>query len=486
MAIEWNGLTFVLNALWQVPLAAAVGLAGDRLLRRAPARLRHLLWLAVLGVSMILPLAAGFGSLLPRPTVRAAAAPVVAPAPAAPPKAAPEKAWRAALPAPEQRLPAGAAMVGTGLWAAITLAFGFRLGRAWLRARRLVRRARPLEIPDAFLPLLDRCRAALDVRCEILGSSDLPGPVTVGAWRPVILLPSRFFDTASPEEAAAALGHEMAHIRRRDYAVSLLCEALLLPIAFHPAARLLRRRVTETREMACDEVVVSGLVRRQAYARSLLALAAAGAGLPRPSTTLGALDAHTLEVRMKRILDTRPRTGIRPARAALGAALLLLGGAGLLASGLSVHALAAEPHTLPADTGGGDLTPFVGTWRGTLNDALVLNLEIRPDGKMQEHRYWYATNEDGTGPWHLVQKTFSVSHYEIKGPTLRYTARTWVDAADRGPYPEGVVDAESALQLVGDGQGVLYARPNSNLQGMQSRGIPVPPPFPPLQMKRQP
>src|SRR4051794_29750038 len=98
MTIEWLFLTFVLNALWQVPLAAAVGLIGDRLLRRSPARLRHLLWLAVLGVAVALPAAAGFAPLLPRPAVRAAAAPVAAPG-----QGVAEAAWRAALPTPEQR-----------------------------------------------------------------------------------------------------------------------------------------------------------------------------------------------------------------------------------------------------------------------------------------------------------------------------------------------------------------------------------------------
>src|SRR4051812_33767585 len=125
MAIEWLVLTFVLNALWQVPLAAAVGLAGDRLLRRSPARLRHLLWLAVLGVAVALPVTAGFGPLLPRPAVRASAAPVVAPG-----QGASEAAWRAALPTAEKRLPAGAAVAGASLWALTVLAFGFRLGRA--------------------------------------------------------------------------------------------------------------------------------------------------------------------------------------------------------------------------------------------------------------------------------------------------------------------------------------------------------------------
>jgi beta-lactamase regulating signal transducer with metallopeptidase domain len=476
MAIEWPVLTFVLNTLWQVPLAAAVGLIGDRFLRRSPARLRHLLWLAVLGVAVALPLTAGFGPLLPQPIARAAAAPVAAPTPAAQ-----DAAWRAAFPTEEQRFPAAAAAVGAGLWALTVLAFGFRLGRAWWRARRLVRRAQPLEIPDALVPVADRCRAALGVHSEILGSPELQGPVTVGARRPVILLPARFFATASPEEAMAALGHEMAHIRRRDYAVSLLCEALLLPIAFHPAARLLRRRLTETREMACDEAVVNGLVRPQAYARSLLALAAAGAGLPRPSTTLGALDAHTLEVRMKRILDLTPRTGSRPARAALGAALLLLGGIALAASEVTVRPVSADAR-------GGALGPFVGTWSADWTPDLkngggkkvrALDLEIHPDGRIVET--WYKYKKEGGAPEKVVVQ---VTDYSIAGSTLKF--KTHVEKFAFRNKPPGPAELQESLELQGGDDAVWHSLSNSYVEALKKRGEPVPPPPPPLPMKRQP
>jgi beta-lactamase regulating signal transducer with metallopeptidase domain len=478
MTIEWRVLTFVLNALWQVPLAAAVGLAGDRLLRRSPARLRHLLWLAVLGVAVALPLTAGFGSLLPRPAARAMAAPAAAPAPTVS-----DAAWRAAFPTEEQRLPASAAVAGAGLWALTVLAFGFRLGRAWLRARLLVRRARPLEIADALVPLVERCRAALGVRSEILGSPEIPGPVTVGARRPVILLPSRFFDTASPEEVASALGHELAHVRRRDYAVSLLCEALLLPIAFHPAARLLRRRLTETREMACDEAVVNGLVPPRLYARSLLALAAAGAGLSRPSTTLGALDAHTLEVRMKRILDSQSRLGSRPARAALGAALLLLGGIALAASEVTVRPVSADAR-------GGALGPFVGTWTadwapdpkegGQGKKIRALDLEIHPDGRIVETWYRYLKGGGGAPQKEVVP----VTDYSIAGNTLKF--KTHVEKFAFRDKPPGPAELRESLELQGGDDGVWRSLSNSYVEALKKRGEPVPPPPPPLPMKRQP
>ena len=36
--------TWALNAAWQLPVVVAAAALADRLLRRAPARSRHLLW----------------------------------------------------------------------------------------------------------------------------------------------------------------------------------------------------------------------------------------------------------------------------------------------------------------------------------------------------------------------------------------------------------------------------------------------------------
>ena len=49
-------LTFMLNALWQVPLAAAVAALGGWIMRRGPAWHRHALWVAALFAALLLPL----------------------------------------------------------------------------------------------------------------------------------------------------------------------------------------------------------------------------------------------------------------------------------------------------------------------------------------------------------------------------------------------------------------------------------------------
>src|SRR5262252_3477814 len=49
------GLDFVINAAWQLIAIALVALAADRLMRGIP-RLRHLIWVAALVISLSLPL----------------------------------------------------------------------------------------------------------------------------------------------------------------------------------------------------------------------------------------------------------------------------------------------------------------------------------------------------------------------------------------------------------------------------------------------
>ncbi|HEV7505710.1 MAG TPA: M56 family metallopeptidase [Thermoanaerobaculia bacterium] len=468
-------LTFLLNALWQIPAAVAAGLLGARLLRRAPARQRHALWLAVAVVCMALPAAS-----LRRPD------PASGPPPGSGVPAASRPAVTGLAPfSPGERLPAlyapaaGAAV--TAGYALLLLFRGVRFGRTWRRTLGLARRASPLDIPERAIPLVAHCRQALGVVGPItfFASGEVAGPVTLGALRPAILLPPRFLDDASPDEALSALGHEMAHVRRRDYAANLLYEVLLLPVAFHPAVRLVCRRLAETREMACDEAVLETLLGRRSYARSLLSLAAGVAGLPRPTHTLGVLDAHTLEVRMKSILDHRPRVGLPTARALLGAALLLLGGIALAASGVTVRAVAADAR--------GDLRPFVGTWSADWapdpkdggKKVRALDFEIHPDGHIVETWYKYLKGEGAP-----QKEVFLVTDYAIEGRTLKYKVR--LEKFAFRDKPAGPAELRESLELQGGDDAVWRSLSNSYVAALKKRGEPVPPLPPPIPMKRQP
>ena len=461
--LDGLALTFLLNALWQVAAVAAAAALGDRLLRRGPARYRHALWLGATLASLLLPV----WSLVPReaPAVEGPAPAAILPAiPAAP-------AWTPQV-QETARVPSRLAWMAVLVFGLSVAAHLLRLGRAWLRTRELARDASPAPIPERSAALVERCRQAFGLKSvDILASAVVGGPVTLGALRPAIVLPPGFLD--SPEDqVTAALGHEMAHIRRRDYAVNLLCELLLLPIAFHPATRWLRRRLAETREMACDEAAVERLLGARPYARSLLALASTLAGQPRPACTLGALDADILEVRMRRLVDPTPRPGARKARASLAAAALILGAAALLAAGLSLEASAAGSSS-------GSLQPFVGVWKAefALNPGDKplpwVEMRVRDAGGEPDIDLTFFRNrrqEDGTIQTDQVQA--EVTDPKITGNVLRFRTR---GEFQYRPGQKETVEFDQVFEIAGSGEATLR-QTWSSLEGRKD--APPPPPAP--------
>jgi beta-lactamase regulating signal transducer with metallopeptidase domain len=474
-ALETLALTVFLNALWQVPALVLAAFLTERFLRRGPARLRHTLWLAALALCFLLP-AAG---LLPQ---RAPQAPplFLERLPAAP--ADPAAAGAAAEPqnpAPDLTVPPALRTTLALFYGLTVLAAAIRLAVAWRSARALARTARPLHLSGEAAALAERCREAFGLgRIDLLASDRIPGPLTLGALRPVILLPPEFPAAATPEELTACLGHEMAHVQRRDYALHLLSEALLVPLSFHPAVRLLRRRLAETREMACDEAAVERLIGARAYARSLLSLAASIAGLPRPVFTLGVhqLDtADILEVRMKSLTDRSSRLGARRARAVFAAALLLLAGLGLTAAAFAVAPPAAHS----------EIERFLGTWHGSFanqdgsgGNLPGVDLEIRlKDGRPETilTMYRHLRQPDGT----MKTEPRDVPAYDIKveGRSLTFRQR-YVLQLPPGEGRKVILDNSARLDLTGDGQGVLTFLASSPARKD------LPPPPPPIEMKR--
>ena len=142
---------------------------------------------------------------------------------------------------------------------------------------------------------------------RIVDSMLVDVPSVIGTIRPVILLPVAALTSLTPDQIEALLAHELAHIRRRDYAVNLaqtLAEALLF---FHPAVWWMSARIREEREHCCDEIAVGVCAEPVVYASALaeiaswrrrdLALslgAADGALLSRVRRILREPEAHTL------------------------------------------------------------------------------------------------------------------------------------------------------------------------------------------------
>ena len=119
--------------------------------------------------------------------------------------------------------------------------------------------------------LLENMRHQFSVRrCELLVLPGLVSPATVYWRKPRILLP----ESCDQEEAAPwitdVLRHELVHIGRRDYLISVISDAVCALLFFHPAAWYARKHMRLERELACDLGAVSDCPEQRAsYADTL-------------------------------------------------------------------------------------------------------------------------------------------------------------------------------------------------------------------------
>src|SRR5437667_8111680 len=203
---------------------------------------------------------------------------------------------------------------------------GVQLFRAWARTQAARRGAIPIEPADRIQAIIASCQQAIGVtNVGVVSSASLRAPATIGIRRPLVILPEALVRDAGAEALTAAIGHELVHVRRRDYLLNLIYEIIFLPLSFHPAAALMRRRITQTRELRCDELVAELLLHPEVYARSLVQLAGSAMPFARRArtVTVGIADADILEVRIMSLLKrTNLHTGRR--RLLLIAAALLL------------------------------------------------------------------------------------------------------------------------------------------------------------------
>ncbi len=149
----------------------------------------------------------------------------------------------------------------------------------------------------------ERCQCSFDRGgVVLLTSGRVSGPVMTGAVRPAVILPASMLAETSEDVLTTAIGHEMAHIARHDFAANILYELLYLPISFHPAAMWIHREIDRTREMACDELVTARLIEPRAYAQSIMSIASGICASPGPGYSLGIFDGNILEQRVRRLM----------------------------------------------------------------------------------------------------------------------------------------------------------------------------------------
>jgi hypothetical protein len=146
-------------------------------------------------------------------------------------------------------------MLAWGIAVALLLA---RLVRAQLRFHREMRNALPLDpqrLPVDVPGLLARIGLKQPVR--IVESSAVASPAIWGIIRPTLILPVGIAATLSANQLQWVLLHELAHVRRRDLAVSCFQRLVQIVHFANPAVWIANRVVNRLREFACDDLAMS-------------------------------------------------------------------------------------------------------------------------------------------------------------------------------------------------------------------------------------
>lgn len=407
--------SLLLNAILQVGLFAVVAAALSPLIKRAHAKYQHLFYLGVL----LLCLAAPVTNTLWRTHLSVT------------PKNSPQEmlqqkglasrhlwGWEEH---PQVRIPLE---FGPGIRSATVAILGllvlYRLvhfGRGIHRVHRLRKEASPLS--SAAQSSLPTWFDSAPHRITLLESATINVPVTVGLFRPVIVLPSDLMPGLPQQDLSAVIAHEYAHIRRRDFLVHVLCELFTLPVFWHPGIRYVISKVSQTRELACDEYAAVQLGKRQLYAQTLLRLASLCLHAPNGDAMgLSIFDGDNLEVRIMRLTEKRNPLSRIALFGLVFAASLAFGSGAMLARATSLHAGSDPSNRTQA---------FAGTWHWMFNGRSFSTMILVSngsdfDGSVTESRIalddqGYLSKADFTDN----RTPISIARTVMEGNTLRVT-----------------------------------------------------------------
>jgi beta-lactamase regulating signal transducer with metallopeptidase domain len=312
-------LIFYLFSLGVRSLAIA-GLAGFLTVRVRSASLRHAVWAAVLGCVVLMPVADAVlpSALVPAP-LQTIALPVqtfvifvpqaeIAEAPPAQTvmTVAPRNWWLAAT------------VLITLVAAALLVRMALAYFAIW-RMRQLSSRVTAGVLAGIAIERGFRTR-----QIEIRESEAVTVPLTVGLWKPALVLPSGW-QTWEDWKLRAVLYHEMTHVRRCDWAMAMVASGARCILWFNPLAWWLERKLSVLSEEACDEASVWWTGDAPRYAETLLHFASAAKHGHRWIGGV-AMAQHRIGSRIERVLALRtPGRGIVSNAAWLGLTLLAAG-----------------------------------------------------------------------------------------------------------------------------------------------------------------
>ncbi len=122
---------------------------------------------------------------------------------------------------------------------------------------------------DDFSRAIEQIGANWNPRARIRLSNKITVPMVWGFFRPVILLP-RGATSWQTERLRAVILHELAHIKRQDWAIQTIAQIACAAYWFNPLIWFAAHQMRIEAEQACDDHVLNAGYQSTAYAQHLL------------------------------------------------------------------------------------------------------------------------------------------------------------------------------------------------------------------------
>ncbi|MCE9607329.1 MAG: M48 family metalloprotease [Planctomycetia bacterium] len=326
-------------------------------------------------------------------------------------------------------------LIPFAMWAAIVAWQMVRIFVSCRNARLLISRCRANEDRQLF-DLCSRLSEMLGLSSPppVLESEGQGSPHLVGILRPAIVLPTTTLERLDTSERSLVLGHELAHVSRRDLFYSLVAMMIRALFFFHPAVWFSERRLGLTQEIAADQLAITLQKQSPIYYAQLL-VAIVGKLGPRRTTlmmTMGAAgEAGALHRRLSAMRYMKQTT----ARTALTYGLLL----GLCAAlGLVPWSLVAAPteaaeEALAVSAGDGGVSIELDNHQESLPNlkrsfepSLGKKVDGKRDAKPKSHSGRFVSAHHGT-------LTLQANSGELIDSKIFRSLKTtvWSDAAEK-------------------------------------------------------
>nr|WP_294862181.1 M56 family metallopeptidase [uncultured Fluviicola sp.] len=198
------------------------------------------------------------------------------------------------------------------IWLAVFLFKCMRMTRD-LRHVYRARNYQTVSPPEMWLKRVSELQVSLRIKrsVQLLESKLVTIPSVTGFFKPIILVPVGLLNNIPQDQVEAILLHELAHIRRSDYAVNLIQTFIEILFFFNPGILWVSSLLKDERENCCDDLAISVTNNKREFVNALVSFQEYNLNKQRFALQFGD-QKMKLADRAKRILfNTNKRLSVR-------------------------------------------------------------------------------------------------------------------------------------------------------------------------------